>query len=281
MLRNTTWLIGALAAALWIAPAAAQTGSTSRDNEHAYPAGNGSDPTRSNTDNDTAPTGARTHERARAAGNTGAQTPGASIGNGSDPTRRNTDTQTAPVSGTVPSTGVNSMGTGSSASGAPASPEAAQALSKLHAGNQAEVQAGQWMQEHAQNSKVKDFAQKMVKDHTKMDRDVTAFARKHDVDLTASSAGTGETATAQQQMQELQGLSGPQADRSYMDMMVQDHQKDVSETRQAEQTARSGHDDELAKLLDKSAKKMESHLKDAQKIQHDLGSRQARNPASQ
>ena len=82
-------------------------------------------------------------------------------------------------------------------------------------------------------------------------------------------------------MRSMQQMPAGQADRHYMTMMVKDHQHDVSEVRTAEQHAKSEHQTEFAKLLDKTGKKMEDHLKDAQKIQRDLTSRQARNPSSQ
>jgi putative membrane protein len=176
------------------------------------------------------------------------------------------------------------MTTGSDTTGgASADAETAHTLAKLHAGNQAEIEAGNWMKDRAQSSKVKDFAQKMVDDHGSMDKDVQSFAQKRGIDLTAgaSSTASAEKGKAEHQLDEIKAMTGAQADRAYMDMMVRDHQKDVSATRQAEQTAKSNKDDEFAKLLDNSAKKMESHLKDAQKIDRELTQRQARTPSSQ
>jgi putative membrane protein len=87
-----------------------------------------------------------------------------------------------------------------------------------------------------------------------------------------------DSAKAEQQkaLDELTGMQGSQADRHYMQMMVEDHTKDVSEVKVAAQQARQGSDKDYSKLLDKTEKKMESHLEDAQKISRDLGQRQAR-----
>lgn len=163
--------------------------------------------------------------------------------------------------------------------GTTSSGDAASTLPKLHAGNAAEIQAGTWMQQHATNAKVKDFAKKMVKDHTAMDKDVQAYAKKHDVALTGDASVDSAKAEQQKALDELKGMQGAQADRHYMQMMVEDHTKDVSEVKVAAQQAKQGSDKDYSKLLDKSEKKMEGHLKDAQKISRDLAQRQARAPS--
>ncbi len=166
--------------------------------------------------------------------------------------------------------------------GQQASSDAARTAAKLHAGNQEEIEAGTWMQEHATNSKVKDFAKKMVDDHGSMDKDLMSYAQKHDIDL-ASAPTSAEPSKAKESasLERIKSMEGAQADRAYMKMMVDDHTKDVKETKTAAQHAKHAKNDEFAKLLDKSAKKMEGHLKDAQKIQRDLSQRQARTPSAQ
>lgn len=254
MSRNVRWTIGALAAALWVAPAVAQTGSTSQGQEKPYTTGNGADPTRSNTDPDAAPA---SHGDAAASGS-------ASDTSGS--------ARSAGASGSSSDPGATTAGAGTS--------DTASTAAKLHAGNQAEIEAGRYMQQHAQSSKVKDFAKKMVNDHRSLDRDLMSFAKKKNIDLAGgSSAAASEKEHAKQQLTELQGMSGAEADQHYMTMMVQDHQQDVSDVRTAEQQAKRSNEKDFATLLGKTAKKMEGHLKDAQKIQRDLTQRQARNPA--
>ena len=264
------WIVVALAGALSIAPALAQSGGGSS-------AGSGS----------TTGNGSGTGSAPGTSANTNS-VPSVS-GTGSDTTRSNTDPDRAAR---------KDMATGSGAAmGSAASPESAKSdgnstarpstatasdaattLAKLHQGNQAEIQAGKWMQEHAQNGSVKDFAKKMVKDHTAMDKDALSLARKKGVDLTTASAVDADKAKSQQQLQALQDMPAGQADRHYIAMMVKDHQHDLAEVHAAQQAA-MGTDQDLSKLLDKSAKKMEDHLKDAQKLQRDMTSRQARTPS--
>jgi putative membrane protein len=111
-----------------------------------------------------------------------------------------------------------------------------------------------------------------------MDKDITSFAQSHQIDLTGATAAESKESAS---LGRLKSMQGAQADRAYMKMMVEGHTKDVKETKEAGQHAKAAKNTELAKLLDKSAKKMEDHLKDAQKIQRDLSQRQARTPSSQ
>ena len=190
--------------------------------------------------------------------------------------------------GTGSSAGSTSSSTGAmgpsdtKSTGQAGSTEMTATLATLHAGNEAEVQAGKYMQQQATNGKVKDFAKKMVDDHTALDEDGQKYAQKHSLDLTTAPGYQAKSTESKSMLDELKSMQGAERDRHYMQMMVADHQKDVSEVKQAAQAAKqSGQDKEYTKLLGKAEKKMEGHLKDAQKISRDLGSRQARTPANQ
>jgi len=186
-------------------------------------------------------------------------------------------------SGSTMSGSPGAMGASDSkATGQAGSADMAATLAKLHAGNEAEVQAGSYMQQQATNGKVKDFAKKMVDEHGALDKDAQQFAQKHNLDLTSAPEYQAKSSESRSTLEQLKSMQGIERDRRYMQMMVSDHQNDVSEVKQAARMAKQGRQDkEYATLLDKSQKKMEGHLEDAQKISRDLGSRQARNPASQ
>jgi len=75
----------------------------------------------------------------------------------------------------------------------------------------------------ATNKEVKDFAQKMVTDHTKASNELKALAGKKKVTLPA------ELDPAQAAMATSMGrLSGAEIDKEYVDAMVEAHEKDVS-----------------------------------------------------
>jgi putative membrane protein len=157
--------------------------------------------------------------------------------------------------------------------------DAAVRLPKLHVEHAAEIEAGTWMQQHATNSKVKGFARKMVKDHSAMDKDLRAYAHLHGLKLTGHTSAEDEKIHHAEALDVLKKMRGPQADRTYMQMMVLDHTRDVNELKAGAELAKQGSDEDYGKLLDKTAKTMESHLEDAQKISHEMVPRQARRPS--
>ncbi len=274
MIREKRWLVGALAAALWVVPAAAQTSSS--DTQKGEVSGSthpGTEPRSGGNgpEGSSAQTGSR--QMGTGAGSSASQ--GTNDGTSTSPSPGRGGSGSDAKSAQTQAPG-SAMGTGERSRSHQAASDPTHTLAKLHAGNQAEIEAGNWMKGHATNDKVKDFAKKMVDDHGKMDKDLMSYAEKHRIDLTGAKA---EEASSQQE--QLKGMQGAQADRAYMRMMVEDHTKDVKETKAAAQHAKQSKDKEFSKLLDKSAKTMEGHLKDAQKIQRDLSQRQARTPSSQ
>lgn len=98
-------------------------------------------------------------------------------------------------------------------------------VTKALEGSQAEVQLGQLAQQKSQSDDVKQFAQKMVTDHTQMnDKWFKPMARQLGV-----SEPKGPSKKDQKTMAKLEGLSGSQFDTEYIAMMLKDHQKDLKE----------------------------------------------------
>ena len=120
-------------------------------------------------------------------------------------------------------------GTGAYPSTAPTSQDFAEKafVSKALEGGEAEVQLGQLAQEKSQSSDVKQFAQKMVNDHSQMaDKWLKPVAKQLDV-----SEPKGPSKKDKKEIARLQGLSGADFDREYITMMVKDHQQDLKEFR--------------------------------------------------
>jgi putative membrane protein len=88
--------------------------------------------------------------------------------------------------------------------------------------NMAEIQLGNLAEQKAQSPQVKDFAQMMVRDHTKANDDLKQIAKAQNIDLP-----TQLDDEHQDLRQKLQGLSGADFDREYMDAMVDGHQDAV------------------------------------------------------
>jgi putative membrane protein len=88
-----------------------------------------------------------------------------------------------------------------------------------YAGN-AEVKLGQLALERAQSPQVKEFAQMMVRDHSRAGSDLKQAVSRHDV-----ATPTGLDAEHQQLFDRLSKLRGSEFDREYMKAMVDGHMK--------------------------------------------------------
>lgn len=90
------------------------------------------------------------------------------------------------------------------------------------AGNLQEVRLGKLAEQKATNPAVKQFAQRMVTDHTTMGNQWTALAASNGLPLKPGADPAQEAEAAR-----LEQLSGAEFDRAYMTSMIQDHRHDV------------------------------------------------------
>jgi putative membrane protein len=105
-----------------------------------------------------------------------------------------------------------------------------------YAGN-AEVKLGQLATERAQTPAVKEFAQMMVRDHTKAGNELKQAVTRHDVQPPA-----GLDAEHQRLYDRLNKLQGAEFDREYMKAMVDGHQKVKSMLSSRASNQRTGAD---------------------------------------
>ena len=90
-------------------------------------------------------------------------------------------------------------------------------------GGMAQVQLGQLAAQKSSSADVKQFAQKMVDDHTKLGDEMTTVAQQIGV-----KPPKGLSKKDKQLLAKLQELSGQQFDDAYIAAMVKDHKKDES-----------------------------------------------------
>jgi putative membrane protein len=93
-------------------------------------------------------------------------------------------------------------------------------LAKVSQGDVDEIKLSELAQQKATNPVVKSFASKMVKEHKMMSANLKPFA-----DSWGISAPTSVDDDAQKEWDKLNGLSGADFDKEYMDVMVGDHTK--------------------------------------------------------
>jgi putative membrane protein len=117
----------------------------------------------------------------------------------------------------------------------------------------AEVELGKLAQTKAQNAEVKKFAALMVTDHTKAGDELKALGKKKDF-----KPATEMDSAHKSIMQKLQGLSGVDFDKAYVDAMIDDHEDAVDLFKGQ---ANGGKDAELKAFAAKTLPTLEGHLK--------------------
>jgi putative membrane protein len=134
----------------------------------------------------------------------------------------------------------------------------AAAMKQLAQANLNEIEGGKAAASKAQSPEVKQFAQKMVTDHTQMLADLKTLAQEKGVAL-PESASIKDMA----QMKLMERSSGAEFDKKYMDEMVKDHQKDAQET---QDLASKAKDADFKAAVQKAHTKINEHLRLAQHI---------------
>jgi putative membrane protein len=105
---------------------------------------------------------------------------------------------------------------------------------KAAKGGTMEVELGRLATIKAHDAAVKSFGRRMITDHTESGNKLKELAKRKGMRLSAVM-----DAAQHAEMKRLSKLRGVQFDRAYMEMMVADHEKDVSEF---EKQANSGND---------------------------------------
>jgi putative membrane protein len=128
-------------------------------------------------------------------------------------------------------------------------------------GGLAEVQLGQLTLQKSNNDQVKQFAQHMIDDHTKLNEEMKPVAQQLGVAIPTQVSKKDSKIIAK-----LQELSGPAYDQAYIKEMVKDHKGDLSQF-QAE--ASSGQDQIVKDAAAQGSKVIAQHLQMAQQLAKD------------
>jgi len=132
---------------------------------------------------------------------------------------------------------------------------------KAASGGMMEVELGQMAQQKAQNQRVKDFGAMMVRDHTQANNEMKALAANKNVTLPPTM---GED--HQKHVQDMNEKAGKDFDKAYMNMMVDDHQKDIDDF---EKASNNGNDADVKAFASKTLPVLRTHLDSAKAI-HDM-----------
>jgi putative membrane protein len=126
------------------------------------------------------------------------------------------------------------------------------AVKAAAAGNK-EVRLGRLATRRARSGAVKSFGTRMVADHTSAGNKLKAIAARKRIRL---AAGLDDEARAA--VDQLSALSGREFDRSYMEMMVADHEKAVADF---EAEANAGSDRQIRSFARQALPTLRMHLR--------------------
>ena len=130
-----------------------------------------------------------------------------------------------------------------------------------------EVQLGQLAVQKASNGDVKNFGQHMVDDHSKANTQLQQIASQKGVTVASKLSSS-----KQKDVDKLSKLNGAAFDRTYMSMMVKDHEKDVAEFKKASNNAK---DADVKSFASTTLPTLQDHLKMAKDINSALGKKKS------
>ena len=120
-----------------------------------------------------------------------------------------------------------------------------------------------------QDKEVKDFAQQMITDHSAVSREVAGLAGKLNLSPEDGDTSNSLKAQAQQMMQKLEGLSGKEFDKAYIDNEVAYHQAVINATKTV--LVPSAQNPELKSALEGAEPLFDGHLQHAERVQVAIG----------
>ena len=138
-------------------------------------------------------------------------------------------------------------------------------LKQAGIGDAAEIELGQMAQSKAQDPNVRQFGERMVKDHSKNDDQLKAVAQSQHIGLP-----TGLDPQHRDQKSQLESKSGSQFDQDYMRLMVQDHEKTVAAFKRAASTS----EDPTVKAYAQNSLPVLESLQEAKQVQSQVESKE-------
>jgi Predicted outer membrane protein len=123
-------------------------------------------------------------------------------------------------------------------------------MKKAAKGGMMEVAMGNLAAQNGQSDEVKSFGKRMVSDHSKANDELKSIAAQKGVTLPSKEPALKWS-----------------SDKTYIDMMVKDHEKDLAEF---QEEAKTGSDPEVKKFAGDTAKVVQEHLDLAKETQGKL-----------
>src|SRR5262245_49856558 len=131
-------------------------------------------------------------------------------------------------------------------------------IAHMATGGHAEVKYAELAEKRAQNAKVKEYAARMAKDHTEVNKKLADVAKNQKVAVVAGLEGDKRA-----MFMDLSKLQGDEFDRHYMKMMVENHEKSVV---LLDKFSKMGMDPEVKKFCEEILPTVKEHLTMAKEI---------------
>lgn len=129
---------------------------------------------------------------------------------------------------------------------------------KAAIGGMKEVEAGKIAKDKASGERVKEFAEMMIRDHSKANEELKALASKKGVTLPDDLPQDKQAL-----IENLQQLSGSAFDKEYINMMIMDHEKTIDLFQKGSTSAK---DEEIRDWAKGKLPVLKMHLKSAEDI---------------
>ena len=168
---------------------------------------------------------------------------------------------TAPSSAPAPAGG----DTGASTEATPAA-----ILSQMNVANTMEIQLSRMAPKKATAPAVKRIATQLVTDHSKNQQEVIALAKKLNVSLTPATGGNVSASDSAAMPADLQGKSGAEYDRAFVQLQIQAHQNNIQKIQS--QLLPAAQEPQLKAYLQKTLKAMQGHLATLEQTEQQLTS---------
>jgi putative membrane protein len=134
-------------------------------------------------------------------------------------------------------------------------------LQKAYQANANEIQLAQMASQRASNNEVKQYAQKLVSDHTKAKNEIQRIAQEKGVDLSTARENTDQN--------KFSNLSGPAFDKEFIQEQMNAHQQAID---LHQQEAQNGKDPEIKSFASNQLGTLQQHEAMANNLQSSINS---------
>jgi putative membrane protein len=173
-----------------------------------------------------------------------------------------TQTQASPAQTQPPSSYTSSQAaqtnSGDTASGTGPSRADRTFIRKAAEGNVAEVDLGRMAQQTSQDPNVRAFGERMVRDHTQANEQLTSVAQSLNVTLPTSPSKSDQA-----KIDKLSHLTGADFDEAFAREMVKEHRTDI---RAFERETKDGRDSQVKQFAESTLPTIREHLAMAEKL---------------